>query len=115
VTRYLDSGAWPAQRLQLVCEPPLGWVAPNVLGTPGGPRPARGHFALRAGEYIRAPRLEVVQGTRVLWSGRLPRVMPGRSARLPAGWTASVDPGGPAVTVRLRSGFPPRRTRVQGG
>jgi hypothetical protein len=58
-------------------------------------------LALRASAYLRAPRVEVVQGERVLWSGRLPRLMPGRSARLPASWIAAADAGGAPAVVRL--------------
>jgi thioredoxin reductase len=101
VTRYLSDGEWPARRVPVTCEAPLGWIAPNVLTGPLGSSPARRHFALRADEHLRAPRVEVVQDGRVLWSGRLPRVMPGRSARLPAHWTAAVEAGGGPVTVRV--------------
>jgi thioredoxin reductase len=103
VGRYLTTGEWPAQRVPVHCQPPLGWIAPNALSRGGGPAaaPARGHFALRARDYLRAPRVEVVQDGRKLWSGRLARLMPGRSARLSASWTDRVDPAGGAVTVRL--------------
>jgi thioredoxin reductase len=100
VMRYLSSGDWPARRVALVCEPPLGWIAPNVL-TAAGSAPARGHFALRGHEYLRAPRVKAVQDCRVLTSARLPRLMPGRSARLSAGWTVRVDVGGGPVALRL--------------
>jgi hypothetical protein len=101
VMRYLSAGDWPARRLPLLCEPPLGWIAPNVVSDPVGAVPARGHFALRADEHLQRPHVEVVQDGRVLWSGRLPRVMPGRSARLAASWTTGADAGGGPVTVRL--------------
>ena len=103
VSRYLATGEWPAQRVPVHCQPPLGWIAPNALSRGGGPAaaPARGHFALRARDYLRAPRVEVVQDGRELWSGRLARLMPGRSARLSASWTDRVDPAGGPVTVRL--------------
>jgi thioredoxin reductase len=103
VSRYLATGEWPAQRVRVHCQPPLGWIAPNALSHGGGPAaaPARGHFALRAREYLRAPRVEVVQDGRELWSGRLARLMPGRSARLSASWTDRVDPAGGPVTARL--------------
>ena len=58
VTRYLATGEWPAQRVAVCCEPPLGWIAPNVISSRGGPpmEPARGHFALRArGAPARTP------------------------------------------------------------
>jgi thioredoxin reductase len=103
VSRYLATGEWPAQRVRVQCQPPLGWIAPNALSRGGGPAaaPARGHFALRAREYLRAPRVEVVQDGRELWRGRLARLMPGRSARLSASWTDRVDPAGAPVSVRL--------------
>jgi thioredoxin reductase len=101
VERFLSSGDWPARRVPLVCRPPLGWIAPNVLTGGAGPAPARGHFALRARDHLRAPRVEVVQDGRVLWSARLPRLMAGRSARLSADWTAGVDGQGGPVCVAL--------------
>jgi len=147
VARYLEDGEWPRQRVPIVCEPPLGWIAPNVVagfapaiapppGAAGGrsaiapppgaaaapreagppdaaaaPReagppdaPPRGRFALRAHDFLRAPQVEIVQGDDVLWSGRLARLMPGRSTRVPHGWTARADPGGGEVRVRLRGG-----------
>jgi thioredoxin reductase len=99
VVRYLEDGEWPLPRVPIACEPPLGWIAPNVVGTDP---PPRARFALRAREFLRAPRLEVVQGGAVLWRGRLARLMPGRSTLVPHGWTARVDPGGGEVRVRLR-------------
>lgn len=100
VARYLADGGWPAQRVPIVCEPPLGWIAPNAVG--GAEAPPRGRFALRAREFVRAPRIEIAQGERVLWSGRVSRVMPGRSARLPHAWAREVDPTGDAVVCALR-------------
>jgi thioredoxin reductase len=99
VVRYLEDGEWPRRRVPIVCEPPLGWVAPNVVGIDP---PPRARFALRAQEFLRAPRVEIVQGDAVLWSGRVARLMPGRSTRIPHGWTARVDPAGKEARVRLR-------------
>jgi thioredoxin reductase len=98
VVRYLEDGEWPAEQPSIVCEKPLGWIAPNVVGVDA---PPRARFALRAHEFLRAPRVEIVQGDAVLWSGRLARLMPGRSTRIPHGWTARVDPAGGEVRVRL--------------
>jgi thioredoxin reductase len=127
VARYLEDGGWPAERVPIVCEPPLGWIAPNVVAAdrtggasaalppdasavpaPGASAappdaPAHGRFMLRAQDFLRAPKVEIVQDGRVLWHGRLARLMPGRSTRLPHGWTARVDSGGGEVRVRLRS------------
>ncbi len=54
VARFLSDGEWPAARVPLVCAPPLGWVAPNAVSAGAG-APARGGFALRASEHLRAP------------------------------------------------------------
>jgi len=102
VARYLAEGGWPERRVPVVCEPPLGWIAPNAVGPPPGQAPTRDRFLLRAHELLRAPAIEIVQDDRVLWSGRRARLMPGRSASLPHAWTGRVDPDGGAVRVGLR-------------
>jgi hypothetical protein len=109
VARYLEEGEWPARRVPVVCERPLGWIAPNVVavasspsaGSPPPDAPPRSRFLLRAHDFLRAPRVEIVQDGRVLWNGRLARLMPGRSTKIPHGWTARVDPEGGEVRVRL--------------
>ena len=97
---------WP-ERVPIECEPPLGWIAPNAIAVqePGaGSAPPRGRFLLRSRVFARRARVEVAQRDRVLWSGRVPRLGPGRSADIPHGWTSSVDPGGGPVSVRLAGG-----------
>jgi thioredoxin reductase len=106
VLAYLDGAPWPAAGVRLRCEPPLRWVAPSVVATPGA-APARGRHLLRSHEDIRDVRVELVQDGRRLAVARLPRVMPGRSARLPEEFTAGIDPdGGPAV-IRAAAGRRP--------
>jgi pyruvate/2-oxoglutarate dehydrogenase complex dihydrolipoamide dehydrogenase (E3) component len=100
LARYLDAGEWPARRVPIRCEPPLGWIAPNAVS--GADAPARGRFALRAREFLHGPRVVLSQGGRPLWSGRVRRLMPGRSARLPHAWLAQVDPAGEPVVCALR-------------
>ena len=99
VARYLRDGDWPRHRTPVVCEDPLGWIAPNVVAGPE--RPGRDRFALRASEFLQRPRVAIAQGERELWSGRVARVMPGRSTRVPAGWVDDVDPAGGPVRVSL--------------
>jgi thioredoxin reductase len=91
---------WPSVRVSIECERPLLWTAPNAVVAGAGP-PPRGRFALRSGSFEQRPRVEIAQGARTLWSGRIARLVPGRSASLPHAWTASVDPYGDAVRVRL--------------
>lgn len=101
VAAYLrGAGEWPSP-VRLAARSPLAWVAPNML-LAGGQRPPRDRFLVRTREFVRRPRLEVRQGGRPLWSGRVRRLVPGRSAHIPAGWSARVDPDGGPVTVRVK-------------
>jgi hypothetical protein len=91
---------WPAARVPIECDPPLHWIAPNAVAADAG-APPRGRFLLRSLEFARRPRVEIEQDGRMLWSGRLARLVPGRSARLPHAWTAAVDAAGGPVRVRV--------------
>jgi Pyridine nucleotide-disulphide oxidoreductase len=93
---------WDSPRISIECEPPLHWIAPNVVAPGTGP-PPRGRFALRSHEFARRPRIEILQDGRTLWSGHVVRLVPGRSARVPHAWTAAVDAAGGPVRVRLAS------------
>jgi thioredoxin reductase len=94
---------WPGARVPIECEPPLAWISPNAIA-PAAPAPPRERFALRSLAFGRRPHIEVVQGARTLWRGRVPRLVPGRSARLPHEWSAAVDPHGGPLRVRLARG-----------
>jgi thioredoxin reductase len=93
------NAAWPAHA-PVLARDPLRWVAPNLV-SPDGPAPSRGRFLLRSNAFVRAPRVEVLQGGRALWSGRLLRLVPGRSAHIPSDWTRRVDPDAGSVSVRV--------------
>jgi thioredoxin reductase len=95
--------AWPDARVRIECEPPLHWIAPNAV-VPGAGAPPRGRFALRSSSFVSRPRIEIAQGGRTLWSGRIARLVPGRSASVPHAWTEGVDPRAEAVRVRLAAG-----------
>ncbi len=99
VLDYLSGAAWPAAPVRVVCQPPLHWIVPNLIIRG---EPAR-WFRLRAREILHDVRIEAIQDGRVLARQRLPRVMPGRSARLGAGWMDQVDPAGLVVEVRVGS------------
>jgi thioredoxin reductase len=112
VMAHLAASAWPRSRVAVVCQEPLQWISPNALSVPGGTAPP---FALRASEELLHPHLAFVQDGRTLWRGRLARVMPGRSARVPCGWSVGVDArGGPVVarviSARRRAGAPAGRS-----
>jgi thioredoxin reductase len=89
VARWLADGAWVPQ-VHVLCLAPLSWISPNAIGDSSAP--PRGRFLLRASEFLERPSIDIRQGGRSLWSGRLRRLVPGRSAQLPADWIALVDP-----------------------
>jgi thioredoxin reductase len=89
VARWLADGAWVPQ-VPVLCLAPLSWISPNAIGDSSAP--PRGRFLLRAPEFLERPSIDIRQGGRALWSGRLRRLVPGRSAPLPADWIALVDP-----------------------
>jgi thioredoxin reductase len=101
VARHLDGKGWPAARVSVGCEPPLGWIAPNAVSADGLEPPPRARFLLRAAELVAAPTIEITQDGRRLWSGRPRRLGPGRSVPVPADWTSDVDLTRGRVTVRL--------------
>jgi hypothetical protein len=99
VLRYLEGEPWPTSRVPIECEAPLHWIAPNAVVAPAAP--AHPSFRLRAREILGSSQVEVLQDGRVLWRGRVKRLMPGRSARLPSGWAREVDVHGPPVVVHV--------------
>ena len=112
VVAHLEGQPWPRPPIPIRCADPLHWIAPNAVTAPQAP--SRGRFLLRARRELIWPWIEITQDRRRLWSGRLPRVMPGRSAAFGTRWMTSVDPAAGTVTVsvlRARRRHCPRRRR----
>ncbi len=93
------AGGAPGARVPVVCEEPLDWVVPNVVSHSG--RPPRGRWLLRAREFHTRPSISVGQDGRTLWEERIARLVPGRSASLPARALAGVRSDGGPVRVAL--------------
>jgi len=97
VIRYVEGEPWPTSRVPIECEAPLHWMTPSAIVAPrDGTHPP---FRLRAREILGSRQVAISQDGRTLWRGRVKRLMPGRSARLPSSWTAAVDSDGGPVTV----------------
>jgi thioredoxin reductase len=100
VAAYLHGpGEWPSH-VRLVAREPLVWIAPNLMLATGDD-PPRDRFLLRSREFARRARIQIRQEGRELWSGRVGRLVPGRSAHIPAGWASRVDPSGGPVIARV--------------
>ena len=105
IAAFLRGGRGPGSapgpaRLPVTVEPPLLWIAPNVLRA-GGPAPPRGRFVLRSDTFARLARIEAWQDGRRLATGVAYGMQPDRPVRLGASWTGRADPGGGPVIVRL--------------
>jgi hypothetical protein len=96
VAVWLQQRDWPAL-VPVSCLAPLRWVSPNAVSTTSPP--PRGRFLLRASAFLDRPRIEIRQGDRVLWNGRLRRLAPGRSAPLPWEWIGLVDAESGAIEL----------------
>lgn len=104
VIAYLGSGAWPAVALPVEVERPLRWVSPNAIAG-RAEAPPHGAFLARVDHFVRRSTLQVIQGERELWSGRYPRLVPGRPVRIPPAWIGRVEPDGPPVHLRVATGL----------
>jgi thioredoxin reductase len=101
VAHWLAEGsAWPSPMLPIVCRPPLLWISPNAV-SPVRDLPPRRRFLLRSSAFVRRPTVEIHQEGRLIWSERLARLVPGRSASLPVRTLDAADPAGRPVEVRL--------------
>ncbi len=101
VAAYLRGpGEWPSH-VRITARSPLAWVAPGLLLATGH-RPARDRFLMRSREFVSRARIEVRQGGRELWTGRVGRMVPGRSSYIPAKWSSKVDPNAGPVTVAVK-------------
>jgi thioredoxin reductase len=89
VTTWLHERDWRTQ-VHVSCLAPLAWISPNAVSDAAVP--PRGRFLLRSARFLERPRIDIRQEGRTLWSGRLRRLSPGRSAALPHEWMARVDP-----------------------
>ncbi|MFF9349236.1 FAD-dependent oxidoreductase [Streptomyces sp. NPDC014734] len=101
VLRHLAAADWPTARLPVAVDPPLRWVAPNLVG-PGHDIPVRDRFSLWTTRTLFSPLLAVHQGDRILHRRRLllPAV-PGHPFHLSADWVDRVDPHGSTVRIAV--------------
>jgi hypothetical protein len=111
VVDFLRTGAWPAARIPVLCEPPLCWAWPQVLDHAA----PLAHVLLRTAAPCEAVALEASQDDRVLWRGDRRRLVPNRSIGAPGAWTAAVDPHGGPVHWRLSPKAPRSTAPLPGG
>jgi pyridine nucleotide-disulfide oxidoreductase len=102
VSRWLaEEEPWPERRVPITCRPPLQWISPNAVSSAAIQSPPRDRFALRSTAFLARSEVEIRQSDRLLWRGRVPRLIPGRSRALPSSWITRVDPEGGPIVVAL--------------
>jgi hypothetical protein len=103
VAGWLNRGdRWP-DRVPIVCRPPLLWISPNAVGDVAPP--PRRRFIVRSSTFVTRPAHEIRQEDRVLWRGRLRKLVPGRSAQVPSSWLSRVDLEGGEIEVSVPGAY----------
>ncbi|HET8562428.1 MAG TPA: FAD-dependent oxidoreductase, partial [Candidatus Binatia bacterium] len=87
IARFLENPGWNRSRLEILAEPPLDWVCPNVLSPDALP----GRFRIRSHEFRNQITLMVRQGQRVLYSQKFRRLLAKTSIDLSGEWAKRVD------------------------
>jgi thioredoxin reductase len=108
VLDWLRGNVNPAAGFELCVEPPLRWVAPQLV-RPGDPPPARGRLLAWSDALVTRPVVEVVQDGAVVARRRLPwPAAPGRAFRVPAALLDGARRDGGTVRLRIVDGSRPR-------
>ena len=95
MARYLESGGWNENRLEIQPEAPIDWICPNVLS----PKVPAGSFRFRSHEFRQNVRLQLIQGGRVLYQKRLSRLSANTSLSLSGEWVEKADFTGEPVKL----------------
>jgi hypothetical protein len=103
VAGWLDQSDRWRERVPIVCRPPLLWISPNAIS--GVVPPPQGRFAVRPSTFVSRPALEIRQDGRILWRGRLRRLVPGRSSHVPSSWLSRVDLEGGEIEVSTAGAY----------
>jgi thioredoxin reductase len=101
VRHWLRTRHAPGPGITLTTDPPLRWIAPQILRH-GDPAPARHRLLAWSDAYVPAPHVQVIQDGRVLATRRLPwPAAPGRVFRIPSSLLTRAGARSKEGTVRI--------------
>lgn len=104
VLAHLHGAEWSNGRVEIRCEAPLHWVAPNVIvpSMHATESPTGRGYLLRAREHLHDVDLEIRQGSLTIDQLHVRRVTPGRSAGIDTKWAGRIDRRRGPVTIRVK-------------
>ncbi|HLF75274.1 MAG TPA: FAD-dependent oxidoreductase [Anaerolineales bacterium] len=89
IARFLVDQEWPEDRLEVLVEPPLAWISPNILVR--DPGASVDGFRFRSHRFCDNVILEVKQGASVLYQKSFRRLNANTSLNLSSDWVKKVD------------------------
>ena len=87
IARWLENAHWPANRLEIRCEAPIGWICPNVLS----PEVSVDGFRFWSKEFRRNATLQLTQGGRVLFEKKIGWLKANVALSIDSNWIEKVN------------------------
>lgn len=99
IARWLEKAEWSATRLPVEVEAPVSWICPNVLS----PDVRVDGFRFWSKEFRRNVRLQLKQGTRVLYEKRVGWLKANVALSLSSEWVEKVNYAGEAIQLVIQA------------
>ena len=99
IARWLEKAEWSATRLPVEVEAPVSWICPNVLS----PDVRVDGFRFWSKAFRRNVRLQLKQGTRVLYEKRVGWLKANVALSLSSEWVEKVNYAGEAIQLVIQA------------
>jgi len=99
IARWLENAHWPANRLEICCEAPIGWICPNVLS----PEVSVDGFRFWSKEFRRNATLQLMQGGRVLFEKKIGWLKANVALSLGSDWIEKVNHADGPIKLVIQS------------
>lgn len=102
IHQFLERNVWPAHRLPIEVEAPITWVFPNSVADATEQLPSR--LSFRVSELLQNATIQIRQGSKVLHTQTLRRLLPNQTMHTSGSWLAKLDFNGEAPKISLVAG-----------
>jgi len=99
IARWLENAHWPANRLEICCGAPIGWICPNVLS----PEVSVDGFRFWSKEFRRNATLQLMQGGRVLFEKKIGWLKANVALSLGSDWIEKVNHADGPIKLVIQS------------